>query len=301
MKKNIFRYFSKPINYHFSKSKIKKNHQSAIELTEKYFETHQISSSDYKKAYPESNSNKHILDCLKREGLCILPNYANEYLPKLDLEFEEAFSGTSDLYKQYSDKLDMMEVITPKDNNRITEKFDVFFSAKLKNLVHEYFKAPHYFNDPIFLHHSTYNEGIPILPCHFDGRNNLKFFLYLDDTSTENGALSFIPKTTPITNSLLKKCDEIGLRARCRPNSASFHKVRNKSILRFHSNRADMVSFPIQTTLNFKPKLLHVNEKKGTLIIFDTNTLHRGGIISKNKQRRIIRTHCQLTTERESY
>ena len=34
-----------------------------------------------------------------------------------------------------------------------------------------------------------------------------------------------------------------------------------------------------------------VEGKSGTLIIFDTDTFHKGGVVEKNKERLIIRLH----------
>ena len=42
-----------------------------------------------------------------------------------------------------------------------------------------------------------------------------------------------------------------------------------------------------------KYKLIPVEAKAGSLIVFDSDTLHRGGIIKKdNLERLIIRLHC---------
>ena len=45
-----------------------------------------------------------------------------------------------------------------------------------------------------------------------------------------------------------------------------------------------------------KYKLIPVESKAGSLIVFDSDTLHRGGIIKKdNLERLIIRLHCYKT------
>jgi ectoine hydroxylase-related dioxygenase (phytanoyl-CoA dioxygenase family) len=45
-----------------------------------------------------------------------------------------------------------------------------------------------------------------------------------------------------------------------------------------------------------KYKLIPVEAKAGSLIVFDSDTFHRGGIIKKdNLERLIIRLHCYKT------
>jgi len=35
-----------------------------------------------------------------------------------------------------------------------------------------------------------------------------------------------------------------------------------------------------------------VEGKAGTLIVFDTNTFHKGGLVEEEKERLVVRLHC---------
>ena len=96
---------------------------------------------------------------------------------------------------------------------------------------------------------------------HTDETYFLKFFIYLTDVNEEHGPLNVVP------GSHLK-----------------FKDVRHRWI---KSNKdylkRDKVNY------NYENKMKSLNGKKGSLIIFDTDILHKAGVLKPNKVRKVIR------------
>lgn len=105
---------------------------------------------------------------------------------------------------------------------------------------------------------------------HFDRENCLKFFFYLTDVTKESGALTVCPNSKK-TGTLLRK-------------NAWKNKTYNNV-----PNRID-IDYP-SIKNNFD--LFHIEEKAGTLIVFDTDVFHMGGNCKPGYERLIVRGHCK--------
>ena len=92
---------------------------------------------------------------------------------------------------------------------------------------------------------------------HFDVTPTFKYFLYLTDTTHENGAFTCVPKTHKITQEIREK-------------EGSNITQKNMAITR---------------QLPFKEaEAIPVEGEAGTLIIFTTETFHKAGIVSKGER-----------------
>lgn len=101
---------------------------------------------------------------------------------------------------------------------------------------------------------------------HFDKKNSLKYFIYLTDVSEGCGEFVITPKS-----------HKLG------------YKLRNEwSDGEYESKRK------LDDTLSEKLKSYTVTpvlENKGTLIVFDTDTFHKGGVVEEGRERLIVRLH----------
>lgn len=106
---------------------------------------------------------------------------------------------------------------------------------------------------------------------HFDRIWCLKFFIYLTDVDKSCGAFNCSPKSR-----------ELGERLR----NESW-KVNNHS--QAHIKNRIELDYP-ELLEKYKPE--PVEGKAGTLIVFDTNTLHKGGQVEEGNERLVVRLHC---------
>jgi len=106
---------------------------------------------------------------------------------------------------------------------------------------------------------------------HFDRQNCLKYFIYLTDIDKTNGALNLSPKSR-------KKGEE--LRKTAWNESKDYNSVLNRIELNYPDLLEEYPFFPIEYPA-------------GTLIVFDTDTFHKGGLCETDKSRLIVRSHCK--------
>jgi hypothetical protein len=127
---------------------------------------------------------------------------------------------------------------------------------------------------------------------HFDRNSSLKFFLYLNDVTEDNGA--FYIQTG--SHKLGKKLRESAW--------GSFMPLPNDSLLKKILNKTFGINFKnVKNRLEldypelFEPKkLVPVEGKAGTLIVFDSDIFHQGGKINiHNKERVVLRSHNYLS------
>ena len=106
---------------------------------------------------------------------------------------------------------------------------------------------------------------------HFDRSNCLKFFVYLTDVDKTNGAFS----VSPGSRSKGKELRE----------SAWSSNKNYENVL----NRIELDYPELKDEYPFEP----VEAKAGTMIVFDTDTFHKGGECEDGKSRLVVRAHCK--------
>jgi len=104
---------------------------------------------------------------------------------------------------------------------------------------------------------------------HFDRNWCLKFFLYLTDIDKSCGAFS---------------CS-VGSRQKGEVLRNMAWGVQNYDVVK---NRIELDYPELLEIYPDEP----VEAKAGTLIVFDTNTFHKGGQVEKGKERLVVRLHC---------
>ena len=104
---------------------------------------------------------------------------------------------------------------------------------------------------------------------HSDKQKCFKFFLYLTDIDKTCGALHLSPGSISEASKLNKELNSKGL---------------------YESHRCIEKTFP-DLVKKFPPN--PIEKPAGTLIVFDTDTLHKGGVVEAGKERLIIRIHSK--------
>ncbi|WP_420547763.1 phytanoyl-CoA dioxygenase family protein [Curvivirga sp.] len=140
----------------------------------------------------------------------------------------------------------------------------IFWSEYMRSIAAKYFSPLKVsLNNTVYVTNDTSNpDQKHITDWHFDQLHSLKFYLYLEDTNEDNGALQIIPGSH----------HEAFSRSNCGLMSG----------LEYFDNK-----IPEEQVVN----AVNLNAQAGDLIIFDTNCFHRGGRIEPNKIRRVIRGH----------
>ena len=127
---------------------------------------------------------------------------------------------------------------------------------------------------------------------HFDRNVSLKYFLYLNDVTKENGAFFIQPNSHKLGKELREKAWGKFIPT---PNDNFLKKVLLKLFGKHFSvvkNRLEL-DYP---ELYDSSKLIPVEGKAGTLIVFDSDVFHQGGKINKKGAERIVlRMHNYLT------
>lgn len=127
---------------------------------------------------------------------------------------------------------------------------------------------------------------------HFDRNASLKYFLYLNDVTKDNGAFFIQPGSHKLGKELREKAwgkwiptpnDSIIKKLLIKFFGKSFKEVKNR--------------LEIDYPELYKPeKLIPVEGKAGTLIVFDSDIFHQGGKINKKGAERIVlRMHNYLS------
>jgi hypothetical protein len=148
---------------------------------------------------------------------------------------------------------------------------EFFNTPWMRKVASAYLGRVKSFNSEIFITHD-YQTDKGLAPnghLHFDRARALKFFLYLNDVGPKNGPLMFVPKTHKLGAELRKKAVA----------SAKHYMDIKNHIEDYPDVKHD--------------KPVSVTGKAGTLVVFDSDIFHMGGITSPGKERWVIRAHSR--------
>ena len=127
---------------------------------------------------------------------------------------------------------------------------------------------------------------------HFDRNVSLKYFLYLNDVTKENGAFYIQPNSHKLGKELREKAWGGFIPT---PNDNLLKKVLLKLFGKHFSVIKNRIELDYPEIYDSK-KLIPVEGKTGTLIVFDSDVFHQGGKINKKGLERIVlRMHNYLT------
>ena len=144
-----------------------------------------------------------------------------------------------------------------------TQKF--FQQDWMQDLSNAFWGKEIQINSEIYVMHELPGTQHLAQDLHFDVKKTLKFFLYLNDVTTVNGAFSCVPRSH-------KKSE----------------KIRNK-----YGNEISYENRHLTRQLDYKKEdVVPIEGKAGDLIIFNTDVWHRAGIVREG-ERRVMRGHTR--------
>lgn len=127
---------------------------------------------------------------------------------------------------------------------------------------------------------------------HFDRNVSLKYFLYLNNVTKENGAFYIQPNSHKIGKELREKAWGQFIPT---PNDNLVSKLLTKLFGKHFSNIKNRIELDYPEIYDSE-KLIPVEGKAGTLIVFDSDIFHQGGKINiKGAERIILRMHNYLS------
>lgn len=154
-------------------------------------------------------------------------------------------------------------------NNIIRKVYDEFW---MRDLYKNYTNLSTGYGKNIFATHDYKHDGALARNgwLHFDRNWCLKFFLYLTDIDKSSGAFSC---------SIGSRAKGFELRQAAWKATKEYNEVKNRIEIDYPEL---LEEYPV------KP----VEAKAGTLIVFDSDTFHKGGKVEPSNYRLIMRMHC---------
>jgi len=207
-----------------------------------------------------------MYDTLKNEGVFVIPNYLNEKDNKeLSDEMLKRLEKSQRKYefgKCY--RGDYNSIF--KNDSPLKRVYDVAWMKKLTAM----YKPKASFGDCVFSTHDyvSTDKWERQAWLHFDKQNSLKFFIYLTDVEEGCGALTVAPKT-----------HILGKELRTKWSSNEYEKKRRLE----NTIQSELEDYEIHP----------IYQPKGSLIVFDTDTFHKGGVVEDGKSRLVVRLHCK--------
>lgn len=214
-----------------------------------------VSNIDLNKASKNlSNQGFHLVEKVFDENL--IKQFQKEFkyiIEKYNSTFDERSSSNSSQVRIFDQK------------NIIKDKLyacsALFNNLEIKNIIKSQFKSKFIFNSDIFFQKSGPTKKPLASEYHFDKLNSIKVWLYVDDCYENNGPLEVVKESFNQN----KKIREASYR--------NLSKISNISNIQEYQNS------------------LKLTASKGSIIIFNTDLLHRATEIKSNFTRKVIRGH----------
>lgn len=224
---------------------------------------------------PVTATTAEILATLRKLGIAILPRYfSDQTLAVLNGEFDRMLERAPTLGFNVIEREEATTVAIVR-NRLPTGQFPGIAEAFCLPLMVDIARA--YYGGPkVALNHQIYanlnkgtTEAIPDLPFvpHMDKIRTLKFFIYLTDTTEENGAMGTVPGSQVVNRAN---------RLECLKSDPDYRTVTN---------------------VLAEAKTVPVEGPAGTFFIFDTDVTHAAGHVRQGKERRILRGHTRTVDE----
>lgn len=204
-----------------------------------------------------------IIEELRRNGLVKLEEYVDPLL--FAGEFESCINGEASV--EYSPG--KMARVPRHKYNLIPKTYNYFNSKFFKDIMNEYLDKPNDFLLQIFMTHEfrtlPKEQWSRNLHLHFDPYRALKFMVYLTDVTKETGAFRYIPATQSVGKVLRER------------NSLEDNLRSNTYTLEAHPDHTSLVN-----------EVVYIEGKAGTLLIFDTDCIHAGGVLERGERKTIV-------------
>lgn len=216
------------------------------------------------------SSINSIVNTIDEYGIVVISEYLNRnQLDLLKNEFSLVFkSKDPGVYKSHTHPTNKFGKVARTRLKKLGVDFattkEIFLSRKMREISEEYFGVESFLlNDDVFFTHEKESD-VAILPWHFDRQQALKFYINLIDVDETNGAFEF----------------DLG-------SHREGHFRANYYIQR----GTKIADIPNDIPNNELHNPVTINANAGDLIIFDPDGFHRGGVVSKGKERNVVRGH----------
>lgn len=253
--------------------------------------------------FDNKSSTEAMLVSLGKFGVaCIDGFYDGEYIKSLRDELEINVTRRDQHYRSLNENVNVITLgrMTAGEKNEIPVICKTFDNEWMNSIATSYLESACKVNYLIFFtHHKSSN--CHITQVHYDEFKGLKYFIYLDDVDETNGALKVLPRSQSIVKVLTNACNELGIINFYRPNTI-FSEDGGGAVSRLYfvreSIRENRGRWPVlYMDSSVGQELVSITGRAGTLIVFDTHTIHQGGRIQKECQRSIVRGHCATLEE----
>ncbi len=216
--------------------------------------------------------NNEILKSIQENGYCITPKFNTEEVSIIKSELMEIYDTMPDYSSLYSkSKLDENSYTYGKhlrfgSLNEIPKFKSVFLSKNLSSVTKGYLgnnchEAMQIFSTHEYMVMEEGKEKPRNSFWHFDPYYALKYFIYLTDTTIENGCLRVIPNSLENTK-----------------------KLRNK----IPFNEICDGGYIVEHLINKCEEPINLEAKSGDLVVFDTDLFHVGSNLQKKGAERMV-------------
>lgn len=230
---------------------------------------------------------------VKEFGVTLVPGWLEgAELAALQEEFEDAFTAAeggeteqltaegkdiSQHYGQTRTGLHLKYNHGDELKAALPRTHEVFTQDWMASVAASYLGLPCTLNRHLILT-DDFKPDEEIISYHFDEVQALKFLVYLDDVDRENGPFQAIPRTAPAT-SRIRESEWLRVDDFTKIRFDVFNQYSEELI---HTLYGQYKSFLLSRALTFQAPA-------GSLLVFDTDTVHRAGTLADGRRRRVVR------------
>lgn len=205
---------------------------------------------------------------LRNFGLCVVDDWVSDTeLDRLNIELQRSVANPkTDANADFNPgKIAVRK--RSEIGEALPETHRQFSNPIFEEVARNYVGRHIAFNDDIFITDHSADDRV-ILPLHYDRLWCLKFYLYLKDTSQNDGAFEAIPGSHHAAGRRRRYLLSRGVPAFKLPNREDPVGLKG--------------AYPLEG-------------KAGTLIVFDSDVLHKGGVVGAGGRRLVMRGHTHRT------
>ena len=209
-----------------------------------------------------------LAEVVRRQGVAVIPDFLGQSeTASIGREYEAILSTGGEGIKSVDMEVGRAAIVDRLaiDRNALRQTFDLFGSKFMQDLSEKYLGTPCIANETIYVMHETVGTKHVAQDLHFDVQPTLKFFVYLNDVTAENGAFSCVPGSLGHTQEIRAKYGDAVT-------------YENRDFSREHPFSEDQI--------------VPVEGPAGTLIVFTTELWHRAGVVRRG-QRCVMRGHTR--------
>jgi hypothetical protein len=239
-------------------------------------------------------SSEDVLGTLRRDGICVLDEVlAPDDIEAIRKETEWFLSAPQSWYRLDRQGPENYDSVSPRGASDRLLGVRALFSQKFFETVCKGYLGDDAIIDRTIFSHSQASER-PITLWHADqqaeGWHSFKFMLYLTDTSEDTGAFSYIPGSHEMMRAVMRAAAAKGV-ANIELHSYAqiadaFERFGSDAQIRWFKEVGGHISGDFASDDQYS-----VAAKKGSILLFDTKGIHRGGVV-RHGERMLVRIHC---------